>query len=139
MSGYANRGPQDAVVVSTFTGGQQLFDPMVAASGGGHSYAGAITAAAGGTRGAATKLPASVNRITVCATAGDSVALPAAIGGQWMAVYNAGAAACQVFADPASRDTINGVAQGTGVSLPAGKSAWCCSAAPGAWFWVLSA
>jgi len=138
MSGFANRGPQDALVASAFSPGQQLFDPMVAAGGGGHSYS-TVTATAGGTRGAATRLPASVNRIAVCATAGDSVSLPAATGGQWLGVYNAGAAACQVFADPPSRDTINGVASATGVSLPAGKSAWFCSAGPGVWFWVLSA
>lgn len=139
MSGFANRGPQDAAVVSPFSGGQQLFDPTIAAGGGGHSYAGAIIATAGGTRGAAARLSASINRITVCATAGDSVALPPAIGGQWMAVFNAGAAACQIYADTAGRDTINGVAAGTGVSLAASKGAWFCSAAPGVWFWVLSA
>jgi hypothetical protein len=139
MSGFANRGPQDAALGGSFSGGPQLFDPTIAASGAGHSYASNVTAKAGGGRASATKVTTGVVRIAVCATAADSIALPPAAGGQWMVIYNAGAAACQVFADPATSDTINGVAAATGVSLAAAKSAWFCSAAQGVWFWNLSA
>ena len=41
-----------------------------------------ITATPGGTRAAAIPLTAAFNRIAVCATAADSVALPPAVGGQ---------------------------------------------------------
>ena len=152
MSGFANRGPQDNTVNSSYPAGPQLFDPSIAASGGGRSYAGSVTARAGGGRASATKLAAAVNRITTCATAADSVALPPAVGGQVVYLSNVGAAACQVFADAATSDTtvrfddalhefdtINGVAAATGVSLAVGKSASVSSAGPGIWNWVLSA
>jgi hypothetical protein len=115
-----------------------LFDPSLAALGGGRTYT-TLTARAGGTRAAATKLTAAVNRIGVCATAGDSVALPPAVGGQVIYVQNAGAASAQVFADPSTSDTINGVAAGTGVALANGKAASYFSPAFGVWFAVLSA
>jgi hypothetical protein len=139
MSGFANRGPQDNPATASYSPGHQLFDPAVAALGGGRSFANAVTARAGGTRAAATKITAAINRIAVCATAADSVSLPPAVGGQVVYVQNAGAAAAQVFADPATSDTINGVAAATGVSLAAAKSCSFTSPGPGVWFWVLSA
>ena len=139
MSGFANRGPQDNTTTSAYSSGPGLFDPSIAASGGGRSYAGTITARAGGTRAAAVKLQAAVNRIAVCATAADSVALPPDVGGQVIYVQNSGAAACQVFADPATADTINGVAAATGISLAAAGKAAFVSPATGVWFTVLSA
>jgi hypothetical protein len=139
MSGFANRGPQDNVSTSSYSPGHQLFDPSAAALGGGRSYAAGITATAGGTRAAAARLSAAVNRIAVCATAADSVYLPPAVGGQVVYVQNAGAAACQIFAAPGTSDTINGVAAATGVSLATTKSASFASSGPGVWYWVLSA
>jgi len=138
MSGFANRGPQDQLYNSQYSSGPQLFDPAIAATGGGRSYV-TVTARAGGTRPLATKLPAAVNRIGTCATAADSVSLPPAAGGQVVYVQNAGAASAQVFADPATSDTINGVAAATGVPLANGKAASYFSPAPGVWFAVLSA
>ena len=79
-----------------------------------------------------------MNRITVCATAGDSVALPPAVGGQEIVVLNAGTGACQVFADASTSDTINGVAAGTGVSLATATAATFYAFAPGTWAWVKS-
>jgi len=139
MSGFANKGPQDNTTTSAYSAGPQLFDPAIAASGGGRSFAGTVTARAGGGRANATRLTAAANRVSVCATAADSVALPPAVGGQVIHLSNAGAAACQVFADPTTSDTINGVAAATGVSLGAAKSASIASPAPGVWFWVLTA
>jgi hypothetical protein len=139
MSGFGNRGPQDNTATSTYPTGPHLFDPTIAAGGGGRSYAGSITARAGGTRAAATPLNAAINRIGVCATAADSVYLPPAVGGQVVYVQNAGAAACQVFAAPGTSDTINGVAAATGVSLAAAKACSFTSPGPGIWYWVLSA
>lgn len=139
MSGFANRGPQDNVGASVYSLGPQLFDPGVATAGGGLSFATGITATAGGTRAAAVKLRAAMNRIAVCATAADSVSLPPAVGGQVVYVQNGGAAACQVFADTATSDTINGVAAATGISLAAAGKAQFVSPGPGLWFSILSA
>lgn len=139
MASFANQGPQDVSVPAVYPSGPSLIDMSTIANGGGHSYAGALTAKAGGTRPPATKLTAGINRITTCATAADSVALPPATGGQLIIVSNAGAAAAQVFADNNTSDTINGVAAATGVSLAAGKTASFSSPSAGVWVWVLSA
>ena len=99
-----------------------------------------ITAHAGGGQALAVPLTASINRISACRTAGDSVALPPARGGQIILVRNgAGTMACQVFAAVGANDTINGVAGTTGVTLPAGGAAMFASPSAGMWFWVLSA
>lgn len=106
----------------------------------GNGFTGAsLTAHAGGTRAPATPLSSAINLIAVCATAGDSIMLPPATGGQVMWVANAGAASCQIFAAMGTSDTINGVAAATGVALAAGKSDTVFSPLPGAWFTVLSA
>ena len=114
--------------------GPQLFDPgqMV-------SFQDGITARAGGTRAAAVPLTAAFNRITVCATAADSVSLPPATGGQEVTIINSGAAACQVFAAPSTSDTINAVVAATGISLAAGGKAQFVSPGLGLWFSILSA
>jgi hypothetical protein len=67
------------------------------------------------------------------------VSLPPAVGGQAIYVQNSGAASAQVFADPSTSDTINGVVAATGVALAAGKAASYFSPAPGMWFALLSA
>lgn len=69
-----------------------------------------ITAFATGGQASAVALVSDVNEIAVCATAGDSVKLPAAAAGQVVHIINNGAAACDVF--PASGDNI-----GAGVDL----------------------
>jgi hypothetical protein len=100
----------------------------------------AITATAGGTKAAARALTAAVNRISVCATAADSVLLPLADAGARVVIANDGAASAQVFG--AGTDTINAVATATGVAQAAGTKALyaCVKAAPaGNWIRVLSA
>lgn len=94
----------------------------------GTSYENGITAHAGGGQTAAYQLSAQLSTIATCATAADSVVLPPIAawgvtdsrpGGQGMLIFirNNGAKACQVFGK--ASDTINGVASGTGVSIPA--------------------
>lgn len=78
------------------------------------SFSNGLTAHAGGGQGAALALTSMVNRVTTVATAGDSVALPAATAGLAITVINSGANPMQVFG--AGTDTINGVATATGVS-----------------------
>lgn len=80
-----------------------------------------ITAHAGGTQAAAYQLGPALNRVTVVATAGDSVRLPPSAAGRTVTVINADASdAMQVFGF--GTDTINGAATATGISQPAGTT-----------------
>lgn len=91
-----------------------------------------ITATAGGGQANAYGLTAQLSEVLTVASGNDSVALPkitpvalgSATPGQvtmLMFVNNASGNSMQVFG--ASPDTINDVATGTGVAVPAGKSA----------------
>lgn len=120
-----------------FRAGIGMHDISLLATGNGWS-AGSITAHAGGTQAAATPVTTAVTLIAVCATAGDSVVLPPATGGQVLWIINAGAASCQIFATPGP-GTINGIANGTGIALAAGKSMTLMAPIQAAWFGVLSA
>lgn len=103
-----------------------------------------ITAHAGGGQGSAVALTGQINRISVCATAGDSVALPttalvsanpagpSGVGGLDVVVINSGAASLAVF--PNTGDTINGGSANASVSIPAGGIGRYISVAAGAWF-----
>lgn len=114
-----------------------------------------ITATASGTQTTAYQLQAQASRIDTCATALDSVALPkigpfavgdARPGGLGMVCFvrNAGATACQVFGGTNAKDTINGVATATGVTLPAGAlmiawpTSYTLSTDVGAWDAMIS-
>ena len=132
---FAGRGgPQDLPPSMLQYGvGLQLFDPSVYANGGGHTFADGIVASPGGGQLNATKLKAAINHITVCATAGDSLALPPAVGGQMLVVINDGIADAQVFAAPGTSDTINGVAGATGMALAPSTSVLL--SAPGHHVW----
>jgi hypothetical protein len=121
-----------------FNIGVGMHDLSALASGNGWSAA-SISAHAGGTRALATPVRQAITLIAVCATAGDSVMLPPAVGGQMVWLVNAGAASAQMFADTSTSDTINGVVAATGVALAAGKAMMLISPIPGAWFGVLSA
>lgn len=120
-----------------FRPGPGLHDISLMATGNGWSAA-SITAHAGGTQAAATPITSAITLIAVCATAGDSVVLPPATGGQLLWIINAGAASCQIFATPGP-GTINGIANGTGIALAAGKSMTLIAPIQAAWFGVLSA
>lgn len=121
-----------------FNVGTGMHDVSLFATGNGWSAA-SITATAGGTRAAALPIRQAQTLIAVCATAGDSVMLPPAVGGQSLYIANGGAASSQLFADINTSDTINGVAAATGIALAAGKAMTLFSPIAGAWFGVLSA
>lgn len=121
----------------SFQTGVGLHDVSQLASGNGWSAA-SITAHAGGTQALATPIRSACTLIAVCATAGDSVQLPPAVGGQMLWLTNAGAASAQIFASPGA-DTINGITNATGIALANGKSLTLMSPLPGAWFSILSA
>lgn len=96
-----------------------------------------VTALAGGGKTGATPLTAAINRISVCATAADSVLLPPALKGIDVFVQNDGVASAQVFGQ--GTDTINAVATATGVAQAAAKAALYVCYADGAWVRLLSA
>ena len=111
----------------TLTGNLTLTDGYIQ-----NSVSTGLTAHAGGGQTSALALVQALNVVTVVATAGDSVRLPASATGRYVVIVNAAALPLQVFG--ASTDTINGVATATGVPLPAGNTGiYYCNAA-GTWF-----
>lgn len=124
--------------VVAFNVGTGMHDISLLASGNGWSAA-SITAHAGGGQANATPITSFSTLIAVCATAGDSVMLPPATGGQVLLVTNGGAASAQIFTALGLGGTINGVAGTTGIALAAGKSLMLHSPLAQAWFSVLSA
>lgn len=91
-----------------------------------------LTALAGGAQPTTSALASSTNRITTVATAGDSVALPAAVAGTIRTVVNAAANACTVYALGAS-DVIQGIAAATGMLLAGGSSVEFRCVVAGTW------
>jgi hypothetical protein len=75
-----------------------------------------ITAFATGGQASATQLSSDISIVTTCATAADSVKLPAAASGRIMSVTNSGAAALAVF--PGTGDTIDGLSANASVTIP---------------------
>ena len=120
-----------------FNTGIGLSDISLLASGNGWSAA-TITARAGGGQALATPIRSAITLIAVCATAADSVQLPPAVGGQVLWITNAGAASSQIF-PTSGADTINSIANATGIALANGKSITLISPLVGAWFGILSA
>lgn len=95
------------------------------------SVTNAITAFATGGQGSATALTTPINRITTCATAGDSVKLPTSTAGASCIVFNDGATACDVF--PATGDVIDTLAANTAVRISAGGRFTVNCAVAGTW------
>ena len=97
----------------------------------------AITATPSGTQANSFAVTTAINRITVVATAGDSVRLPLAAPGMQIIVSNAGGAAMTVW--PGVGDAVNSLSANAAYSLPINKTAEFFSAASGFWHSVLSA
>ncbi len=96
-----------------------------------HKASNAITAFATGGQSSATALTSTINSITVCATAADSVKLPTATAGSIIQVSNLGAAYANVF--PATGDLIDALAANAAVSLPVGGGIIFTCAITGSW------
>ena len=95
------------------------------------SSADGITAFATGGQASATALTKDINRIATCATAGDSVKLPAATPGMMVVVLNDGAAIAAIF--PSSGETIDaGAANASVLVNPTSGAIYFCTTA-GAW------
>lgn len=93
----------------------------------------ALTAHAGGGQASALLLTSSINRVTVVATAGDSVRLPAAQPGMKIYIINSDSSdSMDVF--PATGETINAVAANGAFAMAAGaRNQFVCPVA-GKWF-----
>jgi len=95
------------------------------------SAADTITAFAGGGQASATQLAKQQNRVSVCATANDSVKLPAAVAGMQLYVQNSGAASCDVF--PASGEAIDAGAADAAFALASGSKVFFFCMTSGTW------
>lgn len=102
--------------------------------GGGATATNAITAHAGGTQAPAVALVSTINNVTVVGTAGDSVALPSAVGAQVIYVTNSSATSMNVFSSNSSTtDTINGTVGTTAFAIAGGVAVTFISPATGVW------
>lgn len=91
-----------------------------------------ITATAGGGQATARLLTSQTSRITVVATAGDSIRLPISAPGLELLVVNSGVNAVQVFGF--GTDLVDGLPSSTGVSqMPSSMVIYSCTTA-GQWF-----
>jgi hypothetical protein len=98
----------------------------------------AITATPGGTQAAGVQLVSRYNRVSVCATGGDSVVLPPMAADLIIWVANDGAAALNVF--PFLGQSIAAAAVNAAFSVTIGKPAlFVGTGTPGKWFVMLSA
>jgi hypothetical protein len=95
------------------------------------SYTDAITATAGGGQANAVQVSTVISRVTVVATAGDSVKLPVAGQGSIYTINNASANSLNIF--PAVGDAINALAANAAYALSAGKTLRITSTALGFW------
>lgn len=138
----AAAGTNDTIIIKGRTGGIATLSTTAANTaapttimGGilGVTPTAGITAHAGGGQASATALTTGINYVGTIVTAADSVKLAStAIPGVVQIVANGSASnAMQVFG--LGTDTINGVATGTGVSVPAGKTGVYFCYTAGAW------
>lgn len=117
--------------IGSVTPAAGIFTNLTASGVTKRSVTNAITAHAGGGQGSATALTADINSITVCATAADSVVLPAATAGRMVQVSNLGAAYASIF--PASGEIIDALAADTSISLAVRSSIIFTCAVAGSW------
>lgn len=91
----------------------------------------ALTALAAGGQTGATALIPGLNRVTVVATAGDSVKLPASTAGMFVIVHTAAVLAPDVF--PFLGDAINGLGANNALRQPANTTAVYHCEVAGTW------
>ena len=90
-----------------------------------------IVAFACGDQANAYQLTKKNNAIQTCATANDSVKLPAGVSGRIIHIFNNGAAVCDVF--PPVGEYVKGQAVNTATTLGSSKSATLFCYATGKW------
>ena len=119
--------------------GNTMNDMSYMANGMGYASQYNITAHAGGGQALGVPLTAGTCWVTTVGTAGDSVCLPSAVGGQYVTVINDTSTSMNVFSSNATpTDTINGTAGTTALAVGPNKVINFVSR-PGAWRGLLSA
>lgn len=108
-----------------------------ALTAGPYSVTTGLTAKAGGGQSGATALTGSINKVTTCATGGDSSLLPFATVGKRVSVRNGGAASMNVF--PQTGESINEGAANAAFAVAAAKTAIFECVAATLWNATLSA
>lgn len=111
--------------------GSQINDLVSRALQGGIQRENAIIAFAGGGKTSATQLSNSLNRVTTCASSGDSVLLPKAIAGSLVIVMNEGARTLAMYGK--GNDTIDGTVTASPTYLAAGDEIWLACVVSGTW------
>lgn len=128
------------MAVTQYGVGVGLQDMGLIAGGGGYTCATGITAHAGGLQPSAVPITTAIFNVTTVGSAGDSVCLPSAVGGQAITVINSSGTSMNVFSSNASTaDTINGTAGTTAYAIAGGKAVEFISPAAGVWRALLSA
>jgi len=103
-----------------------------------NSAANGITAYAGGGQANAVQLSKTFNRVTVVATAADSVKLPKAVAGASIVVFNKDSAdSLNVF--PSTGDAINALSANAAYALASTKGAMFVCCVNGTWDTILTA
>jgi hypothetical protein len=100
---------------TTTINGAQTFSNLTLTGLLSESATDGITASTTQTQAAATLMTTELNRITVCATNGNGVALPVATPGLTIVVINRTTKWITVYGNNTAADTIDDVATGTGV------------------------
>ena len=135
--------PFSSVLYFCTTAGQWYTEGLASGFAGSfaaQSFAGPLTARAGGGQALATPLTAMVNRFGTVATLNDSALLPATVANISIGpivVANAGAASMNVF--PAGTEQINALGASAAFAVAVGKNATFSSAGLGQWHAILSA
>lgn len=128
-------GPQDGFWLNALAGGNNRYaqSGVVALAGG----AQAASPILGGAN--AQGIEPAIIRISTVVTAADSFQLINAIAGKTLLIHNPTANAVAIFASPTVNkatgvvDVINGLANGTALSIPAGKIGLFFCAQDGFW------
>jgi len=114
-----------SILAQVFAGVKTFLNHLVRAAQSG------ITAFATGGQASATQLTKDINRVSVCATGGDSVKLPAGVLGMEVVVVNDGAASCDVY--PATGESIDALGTDAAFALINGTNARFICVATGTW------
>ena len=132
-----------SLVIYTSAGSNKWYSEGLATGFGGPglqtlSSQDTLTAKPGGGQGGGPTINKMVNRVTIVATAADSITLPVSVSGMQIVTINAAAAnSMNVF--PATGDQINVLGTNAAFALVANKTATFYCVTAGQWHAVLSA
>ncbi len=127
----ANLAATNAAISTQNANNTSLLASIASIVAGGFTATDSITALAGGAK-PGTLLTSVVNRVSVAATAGDSVSLPASSAGLICVIINDVARSIQAYG--LASDTVNDVATATGIPVAATSMAVLFCPVAGKWY-----